>query len=153
MRLRLIWIWNGVHFFRIPCSLHVAWIFGARYFLSHSCFARYFFIYATFPPPHQLSNGQLLISKYNWTPRQSMHNIIQWIFRELRSLRGRGGSSGFVDWCTKPRTCRGVRGFLPREILKSRTSEMRFPAFWGSFSLKFTHQNRNVICWIFGGKT
>jgi hypothetical protein len=46
----------------------------------------------------------------------------------------------------------GSVGILPREILKSRTSEMRFPAFWGSFSLKFTHQNRNVICWIFGGK-
>jgi hypothetical protein len=46
-----------------------------------------------------------------------------------------------------------VGGSGVSEILKSRTSEMRFPAFCGSFSLKFTHQNRNVICWIFGGKT
>jgi hypothetical protein len=55
-----------------------------------------------------------------------------------------------TDAYIRPRICRWVRGILPREILKSRTSEMRFPAFWAnSFVPIHISESQKFRC-IFG---
>ena len=73
-----------------------------------------------------------------WRPRNCFNEVVNLMHCMLQGRRsvissGGGGLSAEGTICERRgrETSRGSGGILPRQILKSRVSEMPFPALWG----------------------
>ena len=62
-----------------------------------------------------------------------LHDCLYKILHVARPVSAnRGGSSKYSDRCIWTRQCYGIIRYVRGEILKSRSPEMRFPAFWAN---------------------